>query len=161
MTPLPTSRKAVRATCSLYRCGTSGATFFRSMGGAIGVAMFGALLRHENASTIPDRIRQFKVPPEQLTTDNLSIGTPAEVARLPDMLHSAVITGFADSMQTVFFSAAPFAILGFVVVLFLREQRLDTRAAGPADVADTSLDPLPSEDPDGIPATASSAPARG
>jgi hypothetical protein len=125
---------------------TSGATFFRSMGGAIGVAMFGALLRHENASTIPDRIREFKVPPEQLSAGNLSIGTPDDVARLPDRLHLAVITGFADSMQTVFFSAAPFAIVGFLVVLFLREHRLDTRASEPADVADASLDPLQTED---------------
>jgi EmrB/QacA subfamily drug resistance transporter len=134
---------------------TSGATFFRSMGGAIGVAMFGALLRHENASTIPDRIREFKVPIAQLTPGNLSIGTPADVAKLPGALHDAVVYGFADSMQVVFFSAAPFAILGFVVVLFLREQRLSTRHAEPADVADASLDPLDSgKDPDVIPATA-------
>ena len=111
---------------------TSGATFFRSMGGAIGVAMFGALLRHENASTIPDRIRQFKVPgrSSSLLTTSRS-GRPAEVAHLPGALHNAVVGGFADSMQMVFFSAAPFAILGFLVVLFLREQRLDTRNPRP------------------------------
>jgi EmrB/QacA subfamily drug resistance transporter len=136
---------------------TSGATFFRSMGGAIGVAMFGALLRHENASTIPDRIKEFKVPPGQLSGDNLSIGSPADVAQLPDALHSAVVNGFADSMQVVFFSAAPFAILGFIVVLFLREQRLDTRKAEvvePAGVADAALDPLDAADSDGVPQTA-------
>ncbi len=136
---------------------TSGATFFRSMGGAIGVAMFGALLRHENASTIPDRIKEFKVPAEQLSGDNLSIGSPADVAQLPDALHNAVVNGFADSMQVVFFSAAPFAILGFIVVLFLREQRLDTRKAEvvePAGVADASLDPLEAADSDGVPQTA-------
>ena len=136
---------------------TSGATFFRSMGGAIGVAMFGALLRHENASTIPDRIKEFKVPAEQLSGDNLSIGSPADVAQLPDALHNAVVNGFADSMQVVFFSAAPFAILGFIVVLFLREQRLDTRKAEvvePAGVADASLDPLEAADSDDVPQTA-------
>ena len=140
---------------------TSGATFFRSMGGAIGVAMFGALLRHENASTIPDRIKEFKVPAEQLSGDNLSIGSPADVAQLPDALHNAVVNGFADSMQVVFFSAAPFAILGFIVVLFLREQRLDTRKAEvvePAGVADASLDPLEAADSDGVPQTATALP---
>ncbi len=115
---------------------TAGATFFRSMGGAIGVAMFGALLRHENASTIPDRIREFKVPADQLSASNLRIGTPDEVARLPEALHNAVVNGFADSMQVVFFSAAPFALLGFVVVLFLREHKLDTRQPEPALVPD-------------------------
>ena len=119
--------------------------------------MFGALLRHQNASTIPDRIREFRVPPDKVSADNLSIGTPDEVARLPEALHNAVTTGFADSMQTVFFSAAPFAVLGFVVGLFLREHRLDTRKADPTDVADAALDPVPAEDSDGVPA---SAPAR-
>ena len=136
---------------------TSGATFFRSMGGAIGVAMFGALLRHENASTIPDRIKEFKVPAEQLSGDTLSIGSPADVAQLPAALHDAVVNGFADSMQVVFFSAAPFAILGFIVVLFLREQRLDTRkpeVVEPAGVADAALDPLDAADSDGVPQTA-------
>jgi EmrB/QacA subfamily drug resistance transporter len=135
---------------------TSGATFFRSMGGAIGVAMFGALLRHQNAITIPARIKEFKVPAEQLNSDTLSIGSPADVAQLPEALHNAVINGFADSMQVVFFSAAPFAILGFLVVLFLREHRLDTREAevvDPAGVADASPDPLETADPDGVPQT--------
>jgi EmrB/QacA subfamily drug resistance transporter len=129
---------------------TSGATFFRSMGGAIGVAMFGALLRHQNASTIPARIKEFHVPRSQLTPENLSIGSPSEVNHLPTALHSAVVNGFADSMQTVFFSAAPFAVLGFVVVLFLREHRLSTRKPEPADTADGFLDPLERADDPGV-----------
>ncbi len=119
---------------------TSGATFFRSMGGAIGVAMFGALLRLRNETTIPERIRQFRVPAEQLNADTLRIGTPSDVASLPPQLHQAVVNGFADSMQTVFISAAPFAVVGFLVVLFLREQRLDTREVEATDVADADLE---------------------
>jgi EmrB/QacA subfamily drug resistance transporter len=117
---------------------TAGATFFRSMGGAIGVAMFGALLRHSNAINIPERIRQFHVPTTELSPNNLQIGSPADVAALPAALHRAVVTGFADSMQTVFFSAAPFAVLGFIVVLFLREHRLKTRDAAAAPVPDSA-----------------------
>jgi EmrB/QacA subfamily drug resistance transporter len=119
---------------------TAGATFFRSMGGAIGVAMFGALLRHSNAVNIPERIRQFHVPAAELTPNSLQIGTPADVAALPSALHRAVVNGFADSMQTVFFSAAPFAVLGFIVVLFLREQRLQTREPAAAQAPDSALD---------------------
>lgn len=58
---------------------------------------------------------------------------------LPNPLHLAVVTGFADSMQTVFLSAAPLAALGFVVVLFLREQRRRTRETAPVDVPDSSF----------------------
>ncbi|MBA3311563.1 MAG: MFS transporter [Nocardioidaceae bacterium] len=119
---------------------TSGATFFRAMGGAVGVAMFGALLRYSNSITIPDRAAEFGVPPDQLNAGDFDIGTPAEVSALPTALHDTVVTGFADSMQTVFASAAPFAVVGFLVVVFLREHPLDTREVDPSDVADSSLD---------------------
>jgi EmrB/QacA subfamily drug resistance transporter len=130
---------------------TAGATFFRSMGGAIGVAMFGALLRHGNSVNIPERIRQFHVPLSQLRPGSLGIGTPADVAALPGALHDAVVNGFADSMQTVFFSAAPFAVLGFLVVLFLPEQRLQTREPAPAEATDPSLDVAEREPTQAVP----------
>jgi hypothetical protein len=120
---------------------TSTATFFRSMGGAIGVAMFGALLRHSNTTNIPAAIERFHVPPSQLTPANLNIGSPEQVSALPNPLHLALVTGFAESMQTVFLSAAPFAVLGFVVVCFLREHRLRTRETAPVDVPDSSFEP--------------------
>jgi MFS family permease len=47
---------------------TSGATFFRSLGGAIGVAVFGALLTHRLRDSIPARLAEAGVRADQLST---------------------------------------------------------------------------------------------
>jgi MFS family permease len=105
---------------------TSGATFFRSMGGAAGVAVFGALLSHRLRDTIPAALTDAGVPAEHLAAVGgpATSGTPAEIAALPEPVHTAVVTGFAEAMQTAFLSAVPFVLIGFLVVLFLRETTL-------------------------------------
>lgn len=117
---------------------TSGATFFRSMGGAAGVAVFGALLSHRLLDTIPAALTNAGVPPERLAAvgGRATSGTPAEIAMLPEPVHIAVITGFAEAMQTAFLAAVPFALIGFLVVLFLREITLRQRpTAAPSPAA--------------------------
>lgn len=100
---------------------TSGATFFRSLGGAMGVAVFGALLTSRLHVTIPDQLTAAGVPPAQLTGGAPTLGSPAQIDALPEPIHTAVITGFAEALQTVFLAAVPFALLGLIVVLFLKE----------------------------------------
>lgn len=133
---------------------TSGATFFRSMGGAMGVAVFGALLSHQLRQTIPDRLAAAGVQPGS-GADVSTLGSPADIALLPEPVHQAVVGGFADALQAVFLAAVPFALVGFVVVLFLREiplrQRAEPRgdAEGLAAALETAVDPdaeLTSED---------------
>ena len=103
---------------------TSGATFFRSLGGAMGVAMFGALLTHRLSSTIPDRLAEAGVPADQLAGGAPALGSPAQIGALPEPIHSAVTGGFADALQTTFLAAVPFALIGFLVLLFLKEHPL-------------------------------------
>jgi EmrB/QacA subfamily drug resistance transporter len=109
---------------------TSASAFFRSMGGAVGVAVFGALLSH--------RLRE-------LPSDVL--GTPDAIHQLPPPVRDEVVEAFAGSLQTVFLAAVPFTLVGFLVVLFLPELRLHSATDQPsgvnADVAvafETSLD---------------------
>lgn len=45
---------------------TSGATFFRSLGGAMGVAVFGALLTHRLRDTIPAQLKAAGVSADQM-----------------------------------------------------------------------------------------------
>ena len=103
---------------------TSGATFFRSLGGAIGVAALGALLAHELVTSIPARLMEAGVPIDKITGAAGNLGSPAQIDALPEPIHSAVINGFADALQVVFRAGVPFALLGFVVLLFLRETPL-------------------------------------
>ena len=109
---------------------TSGATFFRSLGGALGVAVFGALLTHRLADTIPSRLAEAGVPADQLAGGGPALGSPEEIGALAEPVHTAVITGFADALQTTFLAAVPFALVGFVVLLFLQETPLRRHAQG-------------------------------
>lgn len=124
---------------------TAGSTFFRSLGGALGVAVFGALFNNRLQETVPARLAEAGVPADRLGTGMPSLGSPEQLARLPETIHTAVITGFADALQPTFLAAIPFALLGFLVVLFLPEIPLRGRmktepeaALAPAPPASTA-----------------------
>ncbi|HKA67772.1 MAG TPA: MDR family MFS transporter [Actinomycetes bacterium] len=124
---------------------TSGATFFRSLGGAMGVAVFGALLTHRLLDTIPARLEAAGVPFSELQ-GSATQATPEQIANLPANIHLAVITGFAEALQTTFLAAVPFTVLGFVILLFLRETPLrQTRGQTTGEdltaAFETSVDP--------------------
>jgi len=103
---------------------TSAATFFRSMGGALGVAVFGALLSNRLAQYIPERLAAAGVEGGAGGRDLL--GTPDAIAALPGPVRDAVLGGFADSLSDIYTIAIPIALFGFVVVLFLPELPLRT-----------------------------------
>jgi EmrB/QacA subfamily drug resistance transporter len=107
---------------------TSAATFFRSMGGALGVAVFGAILSDRLATHIPERLAAAGVEPPG-GSGNL-LGTPDAIAALPAPVRDAVLGGFADSLSDIYVLAVPIALLGFLVVLFLPELALRTSVRG-------------------------------
>lgn len=100
---------------------TSGATFFRSLGGAIGVSALGALLTHRLLVTIPARLVAAGVPVTKTTGEGIKLGSPAAIAKLPEPLRGAVVGGFADALHTVFLTGVPITAVAFVILMFLRE----------------------------------------
>ncbi|HYY23810.1 MAG TPA: MFS transporter, partial [Thermoleophilaceae bacterium] len=103
---------------------TSGATLFRTIGGAVGTAAFGAIfsnrLSSELAGAVPAAGRQQgRLSPDQL-------------AHLPAAAHHAYVHAFTTALDAVFAVAAGVAVLGFVLSLLLPDRRLrDTvQAAG-------------------------------
>ena len=118
---------------------TSGSTFFRSMGGAIGVAVFGAVISDRLQHTIPAALAAVGVSPQQMQTSGATSATPAQIAALPEPIHGAVISGFAEAMQVVFLAAAPLMVAGFFVILFLRE--IPLRQHSSVEVFEGVVDP--------------------
>ena len=103
---------------------TSSVSFFRSMGGSLGVALFGALFN----SRLADRVG---------TTAFVGEGrgfTPETIRRLPEVGRGAYVDGFADSLTTVFLWATPLVVVGFALTWFLREVPLRT-STDPVDHA--------------------------
>lgn len=110
---------------------TSAVTFFRSMGGAVGVAVFGAIMSNRLEFHIPRLLPDGALA--QLSGrsggDMSSLlGSPEQIRNLPPAIMEAIQEGFARSLHVVFLVAIPAALIGLVIVLFLREQQLRTTA---------------------------------
>ncbi len=95
---------------------TSGATLFRSIGGSIGVALFGAIFANQLATNLASRI-----PPGATVPDATD---PATIAALPRAVHAAYVEAFATSIRPVFLAAAFISAVGFVLTWFLEERPL-------------------------------------
>ncbi|MCG6498669.1 MDR family MFS transporter [Kitasatospora sp. A2-31] len=97
-------------------------TFFRTLGGAMGVSALGALMN--------DRVGHYLA--ENLAAAHLPAGAGAvgggipDLHRLPARVVPLVTDAFGHGVGVVFLVAAPFALLAFVTVLFIRETVLRT-----------------------------------
>jgi EmrB/QacA subfamily drug resistance transporter len=99
---------------------TAGATFFRSMGGSFGTAVFGAIFANVLAGHLAGHLLGVRLP-AGVTGASVS---PRALATLPALAHSAFVDAYANSLQTVFLIAVPIAVVGFVLALLLPEIEL-------------------------------------
>jgi MFS family permease len=109
---------------------TSTATFFRSVGGAFGVAIFGTIF----ASRLSHRLAGL---PRSVTA-HLGSGVhlnPAQVKNLPPHVHAEFLDAFAHSLHGVFLFGMALAAVPFVLSWFLKEVPLRTTVARAAESA--------------------------
>ncbi len=99
---------------------TSSVTFFRSIGSSLGAAIFGAVLSNRLAHHIAQNIHG---PAGAQAAKGLSSSAQSLHTLSPDTLHK-VLTAFASSFHDVFLFGLPFAVLAFLVALFLKESPL-------------------------------------
>jgi EmrB/QacA subfamily drug resistance transporter len=89
---------------------TSGATFFRSIGGSFGTAIFGAIFANVLIGNLASHLHGVALPKGFSAAD----ATPALLKQLPAAVHSGFVAGYAESIQTVFLIAVPIAALAFL-----------------------------------------------
>jgi EmrB/QacA subfamily drug resistance transporter len=91
---------------------TSTVTFFRTIGGSVGVSIFGALftsrLTHLLGSAVPENM------------------TPAAINQLPVEQKAQTAAAFADAITNVFRWAVPLVLIGWVLTWLLKEKVLRT-----------------------------------
>jgi EmrB/QacA subfamily drug resistance transporter len=111
---------------------TSGVTFFRSIGGSFGVAVFGAIFANVLVGNLNRSLGGVPLPPGVSGTGGVS---PAGLAQLPPAVRHGFIDAYASSLQTVFLVAVPVAVVAFLITWLLPELtlRTTTRAPDPAD----------------------------
>jgi len=109
---------------------TSSATFFRSMGGAFGVALFGTIF----ASRLSDQLAGL---PHRVTA-RLGSGVqlnPTQIDRLPPRIHDVILHAFAHALSGVFLFGMVLSLVPFALSWFLKEIPLRTTIARAAESA--------------------------
>jgi len=109
---------AVQNTVDFRHVGvaTSGATLFRSIGGSVGVAAFGAVFSNGLAARLNQLIPADTELPRALG--------PAAIRELPDALRADYLQAFAGALHTVYLSAACVVLLAFALAWFLKDHPL-------------------------------------
>ncbi len=114
---------------------TSGATFFRSIGGCFGTAIFGAIFSNVLVGNLVRHLGNARLP----TGLSSSGVTPAILDRLPQAVHHGIAAAYAESIQTVFLIAAPIGVIAFLAAWFIPQVELRRGVgAAPERPSDTS-----------------------
>ena len=99
---------------------TSGATFFRSIGGSFGTAIFGAIFANVLVGNLSKHLHGVTLPHGFSSAD----ATPALLSHLPAAVHAGFVAGYAESIQTVFLVAVPIAALAFLATWLIPQVEL-------------------------------------
>jgi EmrB/QacA subfamily drug resistance transporter len=99
---------------------TSGATFFRSIGGSFGTAIFGAIFSNVLVGNLAKHLHGVHLPAGFSSAD----ATPALLSHLPAAVHLGFVSGYAESIQTVFIVAVPIAALAFLATWLIPQVEL-------------------------------------
>ncbi|MGH7643215.1 MAG: DHA2 family efflux MFS transporter permease subunit [Candidatus Dormibacteria bacterium] len=97
---------------------TSGATFFRSIGGSFGTAIFGAIFANVLTGNLAHYLAGTKLP---AGFNGAGGASPAALAKLPPAVHTGYIQAVTASLHPVFLWAVPFAALAFLITWLLKE----------------------------------------
>ncbi|MCE7009244.1 MFS transporter [Kibdelosporangium philippinense] len=119
---------------------TSSATFFRSIGGTVGTAVFLSILFGIVADRIAAARAAASLPPLPAGAGGLDLNNTAFINQLPPQEARPVLDGFASSLDTVFMVGGIVLIVAFALIWFLKEVPLTNksglqRAASEEDTA--------------------------
>ena len=125
---------------------TSGATFFRSIGGSFGTAIFGAIFSNVLVGNLARHLHGVHLPAGFSSAN----ATPALLSHLPAAVHLGFVTGYAESIQTVFIVAVPIAALAFLATWLIPQVELRRWSPGESvpqadPQADESLETMDSQ----------------
>jgi EmrB/QacA subfamily drug resistance transporter len=115
---------------------TSGATLFRSIGGALGTAVLGAIF----SNRLGEELKSFLPPSAAAHAGTGGQVNPKQIAHLPQGLRLGYLHAFTSSLSSVFVVAAAIGVAAFALSWFIRELPLrETVATG--DLGDTYATP--------------------
>ena len=105
---------------------TSAVTFFRSIGGSIGVSVFSAIFNNRMTGNLHKQLPQLG---GDATKAKELQASPAALAKLPPAIHDGYLRAFTDSLHVVFLAAIPIAAVAFGLTWLLKEVPLRSSVA--------------------------------
>src|SRR3954452_18810060 len=95
--------------------GTSGVTFFRTLGSSFGAAVFGAVYSNVLSDRLPAAVAASP------GVDPAAVSSPQALHAYPDATIAPIVEAYAHAMHVVFLAAIPVGVVAFVVALFLKQ----------------------------------------
>ncbi|WP_152189242.1 MDR family MFS transporter [Georgenia satyanarayanai] len=113
---------AVQNTVALKDMGaaSSAVAFFRSLGGAIGVQVLGAVLSAHISTLLVSRLAAAGIPADAMAGG----GGNLDVAALPDEVESVVRSAYGDGMDLIFLIMGVLAVIALVAAVLMRGSTL-------------------------------------
>jgi EmrB/QacA subfamily drug resistance transporter len=99
---------------------TSTNNYFREVGAALGIAVFGTLFTTRLTENLTKVFTDAGASPEQAGEATSTID-PAVLNSLPDAVRTGVVDAYADALAPVFWYLVPFIAVAFILALFLKE----------------------------------------
>ncbi|KXC06454.1 MDR family MFS transporter [Microbacterium hominis] len=130
---------------------SSGVTFFRSLGGTIGVSVMGAALAAREVDLVAERKEEITAAvmglgdQAQYWGQQLQSGSLPKVSAMPDTLRVVFEDIYANGISHSFLIAVPFAVISLIAIVFLPNKPLTTMTtverlqASEADLATVSV----------------------
>jgi EmrB/QacA subfamily drug resistance transporter len=108
---------------------TSAVTFFRSLGGTIGVSVLGSVLGTVVAEHIKDGIAGLNPADQAVAIKTLGSGVIPHVSSLPHAIQVVVESAYGSGVGTVFLLGVPLAVITLVMVALMPNATLGTQTA--------------------------------
>ncbi|MFJ7943072.1 MFS transporter [Streptomyces sp. NPDC096354] len=107
-------------------------TFFRSLGGAIGVSALGAVMANRVTHYVKDGLADLGPKGAALGHGGTGGGGIPDLDKLPAPFRTVVESAYGHGVGDVFLYAAPAALIAFLITIFIKEVALKTKAANDA-----------------------------
>ncbi|WP_402464608.1 MDR family MFS transporter [Isoptericola aurantiacus] len=105
--------------------GTSGVAFFRSLGGAIGVSVLGAIMASTVKTDLASGLADLGVPASALGG---STGSVPDLSQVPEPVRAVIEQSYSNGITEIFLYAVPMAVVSLIAVLFIKEIPLGERS---------------------------------
>ncbi|WP_043260080.1 MFS transporter [Streptomyces hokutonensis] len=117
---------------------SSTVSFFRSLGGAVGVGVLGSVMSGRITHYAKDSITSLDPQSQAAAAKAVGSSSLPDMDALPGTVRTWLEGAYGHGIADVFLYAAPFALIAFIVVMFIKEVPLRT-SGGLAQAAEEAV----------------------